>query len=69
MENLDNRDLNGQQEEEQMINLMDLLQIVRGNWHWFLLSIVVCGALAVLYLKTQPNVYSRSATVMIKDDK
>ena len=51
------------------LNLGDLLRIVAKHWLWYLLSIVLCVGLAFLYLKWAPKVYTRSASVLIKDDK
>ena len=55
-------------EEEELINLMDMLLVVRHNWQWFFVSVVACVALAVLYLAWSPKTYSRKATVLIRDD-
>ncbi len=54
--------------EEQEINLNDLFYLLLQNWKWFALSILVCVGLAVLYIKATPSEYSRSATVLIKDN-
>ena len=37
-------------EEENELNLIDMYRVVRANWYWFLLSVAVCCAVAVLYL-------------------
>ncbi|MDR1555786.1 MAG: polysaccharide biosynthesis tyrosine autokinase [Tannerellaceae bacterium] len=55
-------------EEENEISLNDILHIVRSNWHWFVISIGICCALATLYVLWAPKVYTRTATVLIKDD-
>ncbi|MGM9758964.1 MAG: Wzz/FepE/Etk N-terminal domain-containing protein, partial [Parabacteroides sp.] len=57
-----------QQEGEMDLNLGDMLRILRVNWYWFLSSVVVCVALGVLYLAWAPKVYTRTASVLIKDD-
>ena len=54
--------------EENELNLEDILQVVLANWHWFVLSVVVCAGAAFLYLKWAPKVYTRTASVLIKDD-
>lgn len=56
------------QEEREEFSLVDLLHIVASRWYWFVLSIVVCCALGALYIKSKPKVYTRTATVLIKDD-
>ena len=55
-------------EEENELNLIDMYRVVRANWYWFLLSVAVCCAVAVLYLGWAPKIYQRTATVLIKDD-
>ena len=35
-------------EEENELNLIDMYRVVRANWYWFLLSVAVCCAVAVL---------------------
>ena len=54
--------------EESELNLGDILQTVLANWYWFVLSVVVCAGAAFLYLKWTPKVYTRTASVLIKDD-
>jgi len=55
-------------EDESELNLADMLHIVWRHWYWFVISIVVCLGLAVLYLKWAPRSYTRTASVLIKDD-
>lgn len=55
-------------EEENGLNLMDLLRIGLANWYWFVLSVVVSMGIAFLYLKSTPYVYTRTASVLIKDE-
>ena len=54
---------------EDALNLKNILSLVLSNWYWFALSVFVCVALAsIKILRTQPT-YTRSASVLIKDDK
>ena len=59
---------NLQQQEENELNLGDIIQIVRANWYWFALSVVVCMSAAFVYLQWAPKQYTRTASVLIKDD-
>ena len=54
--------------EENELNLKDLFHIVLANWYWFLLSVLICCGAAFLYLKWAPKVYTRTASVLIKDN-
>ncbi|MDH6305596.1 tyrosine-protein kinase Etk/Wzc [Parabacteroides sp. PH5-13] len=56
------------EEEENEFSLSDIIQVVRIHWLWFAGSVVVCLFLAFLYLQWAPKIYTRTATVLIKDD-
>lgn len=56
------------QEEENMLNVGDVIRIVQLNWYWFVLSAITCVAVAYLYLQRTPKQYTRTATVLIKDE-
>ena len=62
------RDREWPEENGNELNLMDLLHICLVNWKWFLLSFVLCTGLAYLYLLQAPRVYTRTASVMIKEE-
>lgn len=53
--------------DSQSVNLFDLLLYLASKWKWFLLSVIVCGSAAWLYYARTPQVYFRTATVIIKD--
>jgi capsular exopolysaccharide synthesis family protein len=53
---------------EEGLSFHDILQIVRVNWYWFALSVFVCCLAAFIYLQWAPKIYTRTATVLIKDD-
>lgn len=55
-------------EKKNEINLGDIFHILWANWYWFALSLAVCLGLAVLYLLWAPKVYTRTASVLIKDN-
>lgn len=48
-------------------NLLDILGYLASNWKWFLISVILFGAIAYLKYATTPNTYFASATVIIKD--
>ena len=58
----------GAQSEEQ-INIQEILFRYLIHWPWFVVSVIVCVALAWGYLRLTTPVYNISATVLIKDEK
>lgn len=57
-----------EQEEQSAINIKDIFAQCLTHWWWFVISVFVCVGLALFYVSKLPNVYSRSAQVLIKDD-
>ncbi len=58
----------GAQSEEQ-INIQEILFRYLIHWPWFVVSVIVCVAVAWGYLRLATPVYNVSATVLIKDEK
>ena len=56
-------------EEGSQLSLRDLLSMCIRRWPWFLVSVVLCLFVAVLYIMKTPPVYTRSAQVLIKEDR
>lgn len=50
-------------------NLKEKIFQYLSYWYWFLLSAIVCVALAYTYLRYTVPQYSASATILVKDDK
>ena len=56
------------QQNQDFVKLQEWFSLCIAKWHWFLISMVIVGGLAVLYvLKTTPT-YTRKASILIKDD-
>ena len=55
--------------EESNYSLRDTFEMIRANWMWFILSILICLGAASLYLRKTPNVYERTASLLIKDSR
>lgn len=53
---------------DDFIRLQDLLYLCLTHWRWFLLSLAVTLGIAVYYILSTPNVYQRTASLMIKED-
>ena len=58
----------GVQSEEQ-INIQEILFRYLIHWPWFVVSVIVCVAVAWGYLRLTTPIYNVSATVLIKDEK
>ncbi len=54
-------------DDDDSINIQQLVQLCVSNWYWFLASIIVALALAAAYIVTTQPVYTRMASVLIKD--
>ena len=50
------------------MRIQDLLALCLGKWHWFVVSLVITLGLATVYLLRTPPVYTRSASLLIKED-
>ena len=55
-------------EEVSTFSLRDILVILKANWLFILLSLLVCLILGFLYVKSSPHQYSRSASLLIKSE-
>ena len=53
---------------DDFIRLQDLWGMFVPKWHWFALSLVVTLSVAALYILSTPDVYTRSASILVKDD-
>lgn len=51
------------------ISLKDIYFLFMANLKWFVLSVFVCLLVAVIIAKSSVNYYSRTATVIINDEK
>jgi len=56
------------EKEEDSINISELLHLFLYKWYWFLLSFLIISGIAIIYLLTTPNVYSCSASLLIKEN-
>ena len=56
-------------QSEEQINIQEILFRFLIHWPWFVVSVIVCVALAWGYLRLTTPVYNISATVLIKDEK
>lgn len=66
MDNIVNNE-NLQQQQAGEVKLKDLLALCLSHWKWFVLSGVVCLGIAIFYLSGQAPVYSRSSSILVKE--
>lgn len=53
---------------KQEFSLADIFRLILNKWYWFVISVVICLGAGTVYLKWTPEIYTRTATVLIKDD-
>ncbi|WP_294555787.1 polysaccharide biosynthesis tyrosine autokinase [uncultured Bacteroides sp.] len=58
----------GEQTEE-LVNIQEILFRYLIHWPWFVVSVIICVAVAWGYLRLTTPIYNISATVLIKDEK
>ena len=60
---------NFQEQEESSLTLKDIWALCIGHWKWFALSLAACLLIATFYIVKTVPVYTRSASVLIKEDR
>lgn len=53
---------------DDFIRIQDLYYLCLAEWRWFVLSLVVCLGIATIYLLMTPPVYTRTASLLIKEE-
>ena len=53
---------------DDFIRIQDLFYLCLNKWYWFIISLAVTVGVAIVYLLTTPPVYTRSASLLIKED-
>lgn len=61
------QDNNRIDESENTINVQELFLLCLGRWHWFVISVGLVLCAAVFYLLRTPPVYTRQASLLIKE--
>ena len=56
-------------QEDNALSLKDIWALCINNWKWFVLSLAVCLLAATAYIIRTIPVYTRSASVLIKEDR
>lgn len=53
---------------EDFIRIQDLWGMFVPKWHWFAISLFITLSVAALYLLSTPNIYTRTAAILVKDN-
>lgn len=53
---------------DDFIRIQDLYYLCLAKWRWFVLSLVICLGIAFIYLLKTPPVYTRTASLLIKEE-
>lgn len=67
-ENLENNNNVAAAEESSALNLQDFFKLCLSQWRWFVFSVAAALALAMLYLAMAAPKFSRTASLLIKED-
>ncbi len=49
-------------------SIKDIIFLFLSKWYWFVISVIFCLACAMAYLLRTPATYTRSASILIKED-
>ena len=55
-------------ESNTSFDFANLYRTVVLNWYWFLLSLIICGALGAIYLRYTTPIYNSTAKLLIKEE-
>lgn len=55
-------------QEDDYLSIQDLLGLCISKWYWFVIALSAAIGVAVFYLLSTPPVYTRSASILIKED-
>lgn len=57
------------EEKKSSINFQNLYKILVLNWQWFLLSLLICLGVALLFLRYKTPTYKVTAKMLVKDEQ
>ena len=55
--------------DRESTSLAELFNTVLFHRKWFILSVLICGLIGFLYVRSTPKTFQRTATVLVKDDR
>lgn len=57
-----------EQESNDLLKVKEFISACREHWQWFVVCVIIMICIATLHLLRTPNVYVRSASIVIKED-
>jgi len=55
--------------DRESTSLAELFNTVLFHRKWFILSVLICGLIGFLYVRSTPKTFQRTATVLVKDER
>lgn len=65
---IENIALAAQEDNGESIGIKDIWQLSLAKWQWFIYSLIICLGLATAYVLCKAPSYTRSASLLIKED-
>lgn len=65
---MENRNSSIRKSSDEFVTITDLWHICLSHWTWFALSLILFLSIATYYLTITPNLYTREASVLIKQE-
>lgn len=67
-EDFDFIDFNESRSEESTV-MADMIGVLAHHRKWFILSVAVCLLVGFIYVRSTPKTFSRTATILVKDEQ
>lgn len=65
---MDNIETAHKTSNDDFVTIPDLWHICVAHWNWFAASLIISLSIACYYLKVSPNIYTRSVSVLVKQE-
>lgn len=65
---MDNIETAHKTSNDDFVTIPDLWHICVAHWNWFAASLIISLGIACYYLKVSPNIYTRSVSVLVKQE-
>ena len=55
--------------ETSSFNLKDLVHAIVSKWYWYVIALAITFSIAIIYIMRTPELYTRTISVLFKDEK